>query len=93
MDFYAYQAAARRQSRVFVVMFMAAVAVVVIALDAVICTALAARSGVASPVEFAKLHPDTVFLTSVLHHRRHRAREPLQIRAAARRRRRWSLSP
>ena len=43
MDFYAYQAQARRQSRAFVGMFMVAVAAVVIALDAVIFTVLAAR--------------------------------------------------
>jgi hypothetical protein len=48
VDFYAYQAAARRQSRVFVLMFMAAVAVVVVALDAVIFTVLAARSSVST---------------------------------------------
>ena len=48
MDFYAYQATARRQSRLFVVMFMAAVAAVVIALDAVIFTVLAARSSAAT---------------------------------------------
>ena len=43
MDFYAYQAQARRQSRAFVGMFMVAVAAVVIALDAVIFTVLAGR--------------------------------------------------
>ena len=78
MDFYAYQAAARRQSRVFVLMFMAAVAVVVIALDAVIFTVLAARSSVSpaygeqygnapvGPLEFAKHNPDAVFVVSLL---------------------------
>jgi Zn-dependent protease with chaperone function len=78
VDFYAYQAAARRQSRLFVVLFMAAVAVVVIALDAVIFTVLAARSSATSgygaeygntsvdPLEFAMRNPDAVFLVSVL---------------------------
>jgi Zn-dependent protease with chaperone function len=77
LDFYAYQATARRQSRLFVVLFMAAVAAVVIALDAVICTVLAARSSAATyggqygnasldPLQFAMRHPDTVFGVSVL---------------------------
>ena len=78
MDFYAYQAAARRQSRVFVVLFMAAVAVVVIALDAVIFTVLAARSsgaaaygaqyGTASvdPLDFAMRNPGAVLVVSLL---------------------------
>ena len=71
MDFYAYQAAARRQSRLFVVMFMAAVAVVVIALDAVIFTVLAARAPSydgtpVGPLEFAARNPDAVFVVSVL---------------------------
>ncbi|HEY6456906.1 MAG TPA: M48 family metallopeptidase [Steroidobacteraceae bacterium] len=77
MDFYAYQATARRQSRLFVVMFMAAVAAVVIALDAVIFTVLAARSSAAAyggqygdasldPLQFAMRNPDTVFVVSVL---------------------------
>jgi Zn-dependent protease with chaperone function len=78
VDFYAYQAAARRQSRLFVVMFMAAVAVVVIALDAVIFTVLAARStgsasygdqygtGSLSPLEFAMRNPGAVLAVSLL---------------------------
>jgi Zn-dependent protease with chaperone function len=76
VDFYAYQAAARRQSRVFVVMFMAAVAAVVIALDAVIFTVLAARSSAAAygaayggpvgPLEFAMRNPGALFGVSVL---------------------------
>jgi Zn-dependent protease with chaperone function len=78
VDFYAYQAAARRQSRVFVVLFMAAVAVVVIALDAVIFTVLAARSsgaaaygaqyGTASvdPLDFAMRNPGAVLVVSLL---------------------------
>ena len=76
MDFYAYQAAARRQSRVFVLMFMAAVAVVVIALDAVIFTVLAARTsasayadqygGSVGPLEFAMRNPDAVLVVSLL---------------------------
>jgi Zn-dependent protease with chaperone function len=76
VDFYAYQAAARRQSRLFVLMFMAAVAVVVIALDAVIFTVLAARSsasayadqygGSVGPLQFAMRNPDALFVVSVL---------------------------
>jgi Zn-dependent protease with chaperone function len=78
VDFYAYQAAARRRSRVFVLMFMAAVAVLVIALDAVIFTVLAARSSAYSsygaqygaqpqgPLEFAMRNPDAVFVVSLL---------------------------
>jgi Zn-dependent protease with chaperone function len=77
LDFYAYQATARRQSRLFVVMFVAAVAAVVIALDAVICTVLAARSSASTygghygdasldPLQFAMRNPDTVFVVSVL---------------------------
>src|ERR1700733_14028838 len=76
VDFYAYQAAARRQSRLFVLMFMAAVAVVVIALDAVIFTVLAARSassaydgqygGSVDPLTFALRNPDALFVVSLL---------------------------
>jgi Zn-dependent protease with chaperone function len=78
VDFYAYQAAARRQSRLFVVLFMAAVAVVVIALDAVIFTVLAARSSSSNaygaqygnapldPLQFAMRNPDAVFVVSLL---------------------------
>ncbi len=78
MDFYAYQAAARRSSRLFVVMFIAAVAVLVIALDAVIFTVLAARSSAYSsygaqygtqpmgPLEFAMRNPDAVLVVSLL---------------------------
>ena len=76
MDFYAYQAAARRRSRLFVVMFVAAVAVVVTALDAVIFTVLAARSsaspygsqygGSVDPVQFALANPDVLFVVSLL---------------------------
>jgi Zn-dependent protease with chaperone function len=77
LDFYAYQATARRQSRLFVVLFMAAVAAVVIALDAVVCTVLAARSSASTfggqygsasldPLQFAMRNPDTVFGVSVL---------------------------
>jgi Zn-dependent protease with chaperone function len=72
VDFYAYQAVARRQSRLFVLMFMAAVAVVVIALDAVIFTVLAARSSVSAyggpvgPLEFATRNPGAVLVVSVL---------------------------
>jgi len=76
VDFYAYQAAARRQSRLFVLMFMAAVAAVVIALDAVIFTVLAARSSASpyggqygtavGPLEFALRNPDALLVVSLL---------------------------
>jgi Zn-dependent protease with chaperone function len=76
VDFYAYQAAARRQSRLFIVMFMVAVAAVVIALDAVIFTVLAARSSASAygaqygesvgPLEFAMRNPGALFGVSVL---------------------------
>jgi Zn-dependent protease with chaperone function len=78
VDFYAYQAAARRQSRLFVVLFMAAVAAVVIALDAVIFTVLAARSSSSNayggpygnapldPLGFAMRNPDAVLVVSLL---------------------------
>jgi len=45
VDFYAYQATARRQSRVFVLLFIVALACVVLALDAVLFTVLDARDG------------------------------------------------
>jgi Zn-dependent protease with chaperone function len=77
VDFYAYQAASRRRSRVFVGMFMVAVGAVVIALDAVIFTVLAARSSASSyggqyaggspdPLEFAAANPSTALTVSVL---------------------------
>jgi Zn-dependent protease with chaperone function len=76
LDFYASQAAARRSSRLFVVMFLAAVAAVVIALDAVVFTVLAARSssyaygqqygGGVDPLEFALRNPDAVAVVSLL---------------------------
>jgi Zn-dependent protease with chaperone function len=77
VDFYAYQATARRQSRLFVLMFMAAVAAVVIALDAVVCIVLAARSSAATyggqygtasvdPLQFAMRNPGLVFVVSAL---------------------------
>jgi Zn-dependent protease with chaperone function len=78
VDFYAYQAAARRQSRAFVVMFVAAVAIVVIALDAVIFTVLAARGGRSGsydsayggpsldPLQFAVQNPGAAFAVSLL---------------------------
>ena len=80
MDFYAYQAQARRQSRAFVGMFMVAVAAVVIALDAVIFTVLAARQassyagqygapyegGTLDPLQFAMRNPDIALLVSLL---------------------------
>jgi Zn-dependent protease with chaperone function len=81
VDFYAYQARARRQSRAFMGMFMLAVAAVVIALDAVIFTVLAGRQassyagqygtrldggGSLDPLDFAMRNPDTAFLVSLL---------------------------
>jgi Zn-dependent protease with chaperone function len=80
VDFYAYQAQARRQSRAFVGMFMVAVAAVVIALDAVIFTVLAGRQassyagqygarydgGSLDPLQFAMRNPDTALLVSLL---------------------------
>jgi Zn-dependent protease with chaperone function len=81
VDFYAYQARARRQSRAFMGMFMLAVAVVVIALDAVIFTVLAGRQassyggpygarfdggGSLDPLDFAVRNPDTALLVSLL---------------------------
>jgi Zn-dependent protease with chaperone function len=76
LDFYASQAAARRSSRRFVLMFMVAVAVVVIALDAVIFTVLAARSsayrydsqygGGVDPLQYAMQNPGAVFVVSLL---------------------------
>jgi Zn-dependent protease with chaperone function len=81
VDFYAYQAQARRHSQAFVGMFMVAVAAVVIALDAVIFTVLAGRQATSSyagqygagyaggsldPLDFAIRNPDTAFLVSLL---------------------------
>jgi Zn-dependent protease with chaperone function len=73
VDFYAYQAQARRHSRAFVGMFMVAVAAVVIALDAVIFTVLAGRQAASSyaggsldPLDFAIRNPDTAFVVSLL---------------------------
>jgi Zn-dependent protease with chaperone function len=60
LDFFARQAAARRQTRWLVWAFLAAVAVVVIALDTVVFTLLSAydESGTfVSPLEFAILNP------------------------------------
>ena len=80
MDFYAYQAAARSRSRVFVGMFAVAVAFVVIALDTVIFTVLAGRQvihyggqygapydgGSLAPWEFARLNPGAALAVSLL---------------------------
>ncbi len=80
MDFYAHQAQARRQSKAFVGMFMLAVAVVVVALDAVIFTVLAGRQaaydagrygsaydgGSLDPLQFAQRNPDIALLVSLL---------------------------
>ena len=81
MDFYAYQAAARRESRLFVAMFLVAVACVVLALDAVIFTALEARDTARysvpygggeplaygfGPLDYVHRHPDAAFGISLL---------------------------
>jgi Zn-dependent protease with chaperone function len=80
VDFYAYQARARRESRAFVVMFALAVAVIVIALDAVVFTVLAGRQATSSagdygarydggsldPLQFAMHNPAAALLVSVL---------------------------
>jgi Zn-dependent protease with chaperone function len=80
VDFYAYQARARRESRTFVLLFALAVAVVVIALDAVIFTVLAARQsssyagqygahyegGSLDPLDFALRNPGAAFAVSLL---------------------------
>ena len=80
MDFYAYQARARRESRAFVLMFTLAVAAVVIALDAVVFTVLAGRQassyagqygggydgGSLDPLQFAIRNPAAALLVSGL---------------------------
>ena len=80
MDFYAYQAAARSRSRVFVGLFAAAVAAVVIGLDAVIFTVLAGRQstsyagqngahyngGSLDPWDFALANPGAALAVSLL---------------------------
>jgi Zn-dependent protease with chaperone function len=68
VDFYAYQAAARRQTRFLVIAFVLALAVVVIALDAVLFTVLAAKEGGAqhSPLDYAARHPGAVVSCSLL---------------------------
>jgi Zn-dependent protease with chaperone function len=80
VDFYAYQARARRESRTFVLLFALAVAVVVIALDAVIFTVLAGRQatsyagqygarydgGSLNPLDFALRNPGAAFAVSLL---------------------------
>lgn len=82
MDFYAYQAAARKQSRLFVLLFITVLACVVLALDAVVFTVLDARDGVRhssytyqeqgdaphgiGPFDYAGRHPDTALGISVL---------------------------
>jgi Zn-dependent protease with chaperone function len=60
LDFYAYQAAARRQSRLLVIGFMIALAAVVIALDLVLFTVFAIREGGpgrGSALDYAARHP------------------------------------
>ena len=60
MDFYAYQAAARRQTRFLVLGFVIALAAVVVALDAVLFTVLAVRTRgevPSGPLSYAASHP------------------------------------
>ena len=69
MDFYAYQAAARRQTRILVVAFVVALAAVVVALDVVLFTVLAAREGGparASALDYAARHPGAAVAWSLL---------------------------
>ena len=69
MDFYAYQAAARRQTRWLVVAFIVAVTAVVVALDTVFMLVLAARDPTnpgLTPLQYAAEHPDSVFGCSLL---------------------------
>ena len=69
MDFYAYQAAARRQTRWLVVAFIVAVGAVVVALDTVFMTVLATRDPTnpgLTPLQYAAEHPDSVFGCSLL---------------------------
>ena len=69
MDFYAYQAAARRQTRWLVAAFILALAAVVLALDAVLFTVFAARAsggGRLGPIEYAASHPDVALGCSLL---------------------------
>jgi Zn-dependent protease with chaperone function len=80
VDFYAYQARARRESKTFVLLFALAVAVVVIALDAVIFTVLAGRQassyagqygarydgGALNPLDFALRNPGAALAVSLL---------------------------
>jgi len=80
VDFYAYQARARRESRTFVLLFAIAVAAVVIALDAVIFTVLAGRQATSytgqngahydgssiNPFDFALHNPGAAFAVSLL---------------------------
>jgi Zn-dependent protease with chaperone function len=80
VDFYAYQARARRESRTFVLLFAIAVAAVVIALDAVIFTVLAGRQATSyagqygahydgaslNPLDFALRNPGAAFAVSLL---------------------------
>ncbi len=80
MDFYAYQAAARKQSRLFVLLFITVLACVVLALDAVAFTVLDARDGARyaasgvqeytspgiGPLDYARRHPDTALGISLL---------------------------
>jgi len=69
VDFYAYQAAARRQTRWLVVAFIVAVTAVVVALDTVFMLVLAARDPTnpgLTPLQYAAEHPDSVFGCSLL---------------------------
>jgi Zn-dependent protease with chaperone function len=69
VDFYAYQAAARRQTRWLVIAFTVAVATVIVALDTVLMMVFAARDPTdpgRTPLQYAADHPDTVLGCSLL---------------------------
>ena len=67
MDFYAYQATARRRTRWLLLGFILAVAIVVTALDAVIFTLLAAsQSGGARPLDYILAHPGPALFYSLI---------------------------
>ena len=72
MDFFAHQAAARRQTRWLVIGFIVAIAAVVVALDAVLLTILASAHssdeygyGVQSPVDYAFANPGVVLFCTL----------------------------
>jgi Zn-dependent protease with chaperone function len=68
VDFYSYQAGARRRTRWLVFAFVLALAAVVLALDAVLFTALGIREAGApnlAPLDYALRHPGTAIFFSV----------------------------